>query len=84
MFYKFIWNGGNDRVKRQFMCNDFNIAGLRMINPYIFSLAQKMSWVNILLDDNYQSVWKSIELSVMETFNNRRDILWKAHRQKRS
>ena len=31
MFYKFIWNGGNDRIKRQFMCNDFNIGGLRMM-----------------------------------------------------
>ena len=56
------------------MCNDFNTGGLRMINPYIFALAQKMSWVKMLLDDNYQSLWKSIELSVMETFNNRRDI----------
>ena len=22
LFYKFIWNGGNDRVKRKCMCND--------------------------------------------------------------
>ena len=41
MFYKFIWNGGNDRVKRQRLCNDYSMCGLRMIDPYIFSLAQK-------------------------------------------
>ena len=79
MFYKFIWNGGNDRVKRQLMCNDFSLAGLRMIDPYTFSLAQKMSWVKMLLDDNYDSLWKTIERSIIDNFNDRRDILWKAN-----
>jgi len=41
MFFKFIWNGGNDRVKRVFVCNNFNYCGLGMIDPYYFSLAQK-------------------------------------------
>ena len=79
MFYKFIWNGGNDRVKRQLMCNDFSLAGLRMIDPYTFSLAQKMSWVKMLLDDNYDSLWKTIEMSIIDNFNDKRDILWKAN-----
>ena len=79
MFYKFIWNGGNDRVKRQRLCNEYSMCGLRMIDPYIFSLAQKMIWVKQLLDDDYDSLWKHIELSVLDQFNNMRDILWKAH-----
>ena len=41
MFFKLIWSGGNDRVKRQLMCNDLSMAGLRMIDPYTFSLALK-------------------------------------------
>ena len=31
-FYKFIWNVGNDRVKRVYIRNHFNHCGLRMID----------------------------------------------------
>ena len=37
MFYKFIWNGGNDRVQRACIRNDYNDCGLCMIDPYHFS-----------------------------------------------
>lgn len=79
ILYKFIWNGGSDRVKRRLMCNDYSLGGLKMIDPYTFSIAQKMSWVKMLLDDNYQSVWKSIEMSILNNFSSREDILWKAY-----
>ena len=49
-----------------------------MIDPYAFSVAQKMSWVQKLLDDNYESLWKSIEISVLNNFNDKSDILWKS------
>ena len=55
------------------------MGGLRMIDPYAFSLAQKMAWVKLLLDDNYNSAWKSIELSFLNKFNAVRDILWKSY-----
>ena len=79
ILFKFIWNGGNDRVKRQFMCNDYSFGGLQMIDPYTFSMAQKMSWVKLLLDDNYESLWKSIEMSTLNNFSDKRDILWKTY-----
>ena len=60
IFYSFIWNGGKDRVKRRLMCNDYSFCGLRMIDPYAYSLAQKMTWVKCLLDKDYDSVWKRI------------------------
>ena len=43
IFYKFIWNGGNDRVKRDILCNDYEHAygGLRMFDLHLFSHAQK-------------------------------------------
>ena len=79
MFFKFIWNGGTDRVKRKYFCNDYGDCGLRMIDPYAFCMAQKMSWVKLLLDDNYDSMWKTIEFSVLEQFSDMRDILWRSH-----
>ena len=79
ILYKFIWNGGSDRVKRHLMCNDFSLGGLRMTGPYTFSIAQNMSWVKMLLDDNYESLWKSIEISILKNFSDRKDILWKTY-----
>ena len=79
LLYKFIWCGGSDRVKRHLMCNDFSLGGLKMTDPYTFSIAQKMSWVKLLLDDNYQSLWKSIEISILKSFSDRKDILWKTY-----
>ena len=79
LFYKFIWNGGTDRVKRVYLCNNFTMGGLKMIDPYVFSLAQKLTWVKLLLDENYDSVWKSIEMSFLDKFSAIRDILWKSY-----
>ena len=41
LFCKFIWNGGNDRVKRKRMCNDYSLYGLRMTDPFIFFCCTK-------------------------------------------
>ena len=62
MFYRFIWNGGRDRVKRAYVCNHYEYCGLKMIDPYNFFLAQKMVWVKLLLDNQFESIWKTIEL----------------------
>ena len=40
---KFIWNGGNDRVKRDISCNDYEHGGLRMFDLQLFSYAQKIN-----------------------------------------
>ena len=79
IFYNFIWNGGRDRVQRKVMCNDYNDAGLRMIDPAIFFIAQKMVWVRHLLDENYNALWKTIEISFLAKFNPDVSLLWKAH-----
>ena len=77
VFYRFIWNGGNDRVKRTYMCNQYEYCGLKMIDPYNFSLAQKMTWVKLLLDNQFESVWKTIELAGMDQQYG--DMLWRSY-----
>ena len=79
LFFKFIWSGGKDRVQRNFLYGDYTQCGLKMIDPWAFALAQKMTWVKYLLDDNYNSVWKAIELSALEKFHRDPQILWKAY-----
>ena len=79
LFFRFIWNGGQDRVQRKFMYNDYAHCGLKMTDPYAFALAQKMTWVKYLLDDSFESVWKSIELLALEKYNTDLQILWKSY-----
>lgn len=78
LFYKFIWNGGNDRVKRDILCNDYDFGGLRMIDPLVFSQAQKFVWVKHLLDPNYSNFWKSLETSVLTDFHSDFTILFRS------
>ena len=47
MFFKFIWNGGNDRVKREILCNDYEHGGLRMFDLHSFSYAQKSFFLTL-------------------------------------
>ena len=42
LFFKFIWKGGNDRVKRNYSYNGYDEGGLRMIDIEAFSKAQKI------------------------------------------
>ena len=79
IFFKFIWNGGKDRVQRKILCNNYKEAGLRMIDPLIFAVAQKMMWVKYLLDENFDAPWKSIEFAFLEKFNQDVLLLWKSY-----
>ena len=47
-----------------------------MIDPYNFSLAQKMTWVKLLLDNQFESVWKTIKLAGMDQQYG--DMLWRS------
>ena len=46
LFYKLIWNGGNERVKRDILCNDHEHGGLRMFDLHLFSYAQNLFGLN--------------------------------------
>ena len=44
LFYKFIWNSGPDRIKRQYIIKDITKGGLRMIKIDSFVTALKVTW----------------------------------------
>ena len=78
LFYKFIWNGSNDRVKRDILCNDYEHGGLRMIDLHLFSYIQKSTWVKQLLDPAYTPVFgKFLEMPVLENFHPDWTILFR-------
>ena len=68
LFFNFIWSGSKDRIKRDYLCLDYSLGGLQMVDVKCFAQAQKMVWVKHLLDDKYDSMWKSIELSFLHSF----------------
>ena len=78
ILYKFIWNNGNDRVKRTILCDLYEECGLKMIDPQVYAKAQKMTWVKHFLNENYMAAWKHIELEMLKLFHNDPFILWKS------
>ena len=44
IFYKFLWNGGPDRIKRIVIVKNLKAGGLRMVNLSEFINALKISW----------------------------------------
>ncbi len=79
MFYKFIWNNKRDKVKREAMVCSYAEGGLDMVHVESFFKAQQNYWVKLLLDENHESVWKSIELDALKTFNDDPFLLFKCN-----
>ena len=53
LLLKFIWNNGNDRVKRELMYNQYEEGGLKMADTLLYSRAQKMILVKHFFDENF-------------------------------
>ena len=52
VFYKFLWNGGPDRIKRSIIVKNFKAGGLRMINLPEFIKALKISWFRRVIQNS--------------------------------
>jgi hypothetical protein len=46
IFYKFLWNGKKDKIKRSIIINEYEEGGLKMPNIQSFYRALKMSWLH--------------------------------------
>ena len=52
MFFDFLWDGKNDKIKRTTTFKDFSKGGINMINVKQFIRAIKITWVKRYLNDN--------------------------------
>ena len=59
MFYKIIWNGKPDKIRRQFLANLYLEGGLNMIDITHFISALKITWVRRLYV-NAETPWASL------------------------
>jgi len=64
LFYKFIWNGGPDKISRKTLCQDYVNGGLRMVNLQGFVAARKISWLKRL--QSGKSSWRHLIGSILE------------------
>lgn len=89
LFYKFLWNGGPDRIKRSIVIKDLTAGGLRMININIFVKALKISWFRrqisnqeniswfILSQINFHKLYNMGSGYVQEIINGIHNPFWK-------
>ena len=50
IFFKFLWDGKGDKIKRDIMISEYEDGGLKMIDIRLFTQALKLSWVRSYLD----------------------------------
>ena len=58
LFFKFLWNGKGDKIKRDVMISEYEDGGLKMIDIRLFTQALKLNWVKKYLDTGNHAKWK--------------------------
>ena len=58
LFFKFLWDGKGDKIKRDIMISEYEDGGLKMIDIRLFTQALKLSWVKKYLDKGNEAKWK--------------------------
>jgi len=66
MFYKFLWNNGPDKVKRNVMIQNYSEGGLRMIDIQNFIYHLKLTWLKRALKKN-NNRWSTLSFKKMQT-----------------
>ena len=60
LFFKFLWNGGPDRIKRNLIVKDLSVGGMRMINIRVFIKALKISWIRRVILNSENNSWYAL------------------------
>ena len=68
LFFKFLWNGGPDRIKRDLVVKDLHIEGMRMINIRVFIKALKISWIRRVILNSDNNSWYALSTIDFQKF----------------
>ena len=58
VFFNFLWDGKQDKVKRTDIINDFAKRGLKMLDLQSLNRALKAKWMQQYLDPHNRGKWK--------------------------
>ena len=78
--FQFIWNNKNEKIKRTTMQNSYENGGCKVPNIKYFCMAQKLTWVKKILDDNNWSSWKTLLISETEKYGG--NYIWLTRNKK--
>jgi hypothetical protein len=73
LFYKFIWYGKRDKIKRSMLINDHKNGGLKMIDPLAFCRYLKITWIKRLITSD--GLWQTLTNVLLDNFGN--NVLFK-------
>ena len=57
MFYKYLWSGGPDKIKRDIVTQPINKGGLKMVDLEKFICSLKVTWIRRLLLQNSKCLY---------------------------
>ena len=62
LFYKFLWNNSNDKVKREIIIQEYKFGGLKMIDIQTFMSSLKLTWLKRLqtMNDKFSHLVESV------------------------
>ena len=69
LLYKFIWNDGPDKIKRQRLVQNYKEGGLKMIDLVSFIKSLKISWLKRLYWANPNLIWANLVKEKMPQVN---------------
>ena len=62
MFYKYLWNNSNDKIKRSVITQEYKYGGLKMIDLKSFMISLKATWLRRLINlDNNDKFTNMVE-----------------------
>ena len=68
LFFKFLWNDGPDRIKRNLVLKDLNIGGMRMVNIRVFIKALEISWIRRVILNSDNNSWYALSTLDFQKF----------------
>ena len=75
IFYNFLWNGKDDKIKRNVMINDYSQGGLKMIDILSFNKSLKATWIKKYLDTENGGSWKIFFDAELQRYGGKLAIL---------
>lgn len=68
MFYQFIWQSQNDRIRREILVQNYETGGLKMIDVEKFIMSLKITWIRRILQN--ESKYKNLFEIMYTKFEN--------------
>ena len=60
IFFKFLWDGKGDKIKRSEMIADYGDDGQKMLYIMAINKSLKIAWIVKYISDDCKSKWKNL------------------------